>query len=78
MQRLGTWIFILGGGWFVLSLVTCFAIGLFEESSGTSVVLPRTGNVEWAGALLFFGVYFGSWLVMLIGSAFRFVGEWLD
>ncbi len=78
MRKLGTWILVLGVGWFVLSLVTLVALGVFENLTGNSVALPRAGNVEWVGVLLFFGVYFGSWVVVLIGATFRFAGKWLD
>ena len=70
MRMVGWSILILGAGWFILSCVTGAVLWGMEALTGVSPSLPRAGNIEWAGALVYFGFYFGSWVLMIVGGAF--------
>lgn len=69
MRNSGRAFLIAGAIWFALSCAIMMVLTEVEAQTGSTPELPRAGNIEWAGLLLYFGMYFGSWIVMLIGGA---------
>ena len=68
MRKLGWRIFLVGLGWFLLAILGFFILTAMEQSSGRT---PAVDNLT--GAFLFFGMYFGSWLLMCIGPILIFL-----
>jgi hypothetical protein len=60
---------LIGTAWFTLSCVIFVVLITIEQLSGHTPALT-----EGVGLLLYFGVYFGSWLVMAVGGFLAFIG----
>lgn len=72
MHYVGKLTFRFGLAWFLLSVV---AICVLSQCEQFDVHLPM---VDGIGLLIYFGLYFGSWLVMTIGLVLKGIGTLID
>ena len=68
MRTVGIGIFAFGATWFVVACLVMCSMLAIETFTGDIVELPSAGHIEWAGLLVFLGMYLGSWVVMSFGA----------
>ena len=78
MYKTGLCLFAIGAAWFTLSVMVIVVMLISESVFGMSLTLPRIGHVDWGAVLVYFGLYFGSWVPMLIGSIFTAISLFLS